>query len=179
MTSPWHRRGTLRLLPFLLLPLCLALALGACGTPRSDFDTAGSDTAGENPRSLSEMLAKLREDTQLRETAVLYCAASLTRTEGDDYEPFMASFFDVPRRDADLTLCRVIVEAVVSEELTQRDVEKIERFEQKEDFVHLGAILRKLLLAQERLDSQQVERPPLMAASPERPRGEPVLPLRH
>ena len=122
------------------------------------------------------MLSQLREDPTLRETAVVFCAAALRETEGREYEPFMAGFFDVSRGESGFTLCQVVIEAVISEDLTQSDIAKIEDPQDHHDYVFFGRVLRKLLVVQERLGSQQVGHPPVIAQGPRSPLKQLSLP---
>lgn len=160
------RRG-LRGLRHLLAPLCLAMILGACAADLDDRAAQNPAADRRSPENLAQMLRELRKDSRLRDAAALYCSASLPQSEATVYKPFLASFFNVPRDEAGLTLCRVLIEAVVSDELTEQDIAKIEDPQSSEDFVTFGVVLRKMLVAQERLDSQQVGRPPVIAASPD------------
>lgn len=164
-TRHWYGLSWVR---SLLLSLCLMVALGACAATQGDGATQDRTASGEDPASIRQMLAELRKNSKLREVAALYCSALLTESESVSYQPFMASFFNVSRDEAGLTLCRVLIEAVISNELTEQEVDRIEDPQNQDDFVLFGAVLRKLLVAQERLNSQQVGRPPLIAAGADR-----------
>ena len=170
------RRG-LRGLRLFLAPLCLTMVLGACAADPDDGSAHGPAIDRHSPENLAQMLRELKKDSRLRDAAALYCFASLPQSDAAAYEPFLASFFDVPQDEAGLILCRVLIEAVVSDELTEQEIAKIEDPRGSEDFVTFGVVLRKMLVAQERLDSQQVGRPPLVAAGPVRSaRTPPPLP---
>ena len=169
----WRRLAVLRRL---LLPLGLSAILCACAMSQ-DGDALGNPSSERQaPKTVGQMLSQLREDSRLRETAVVFCAAALRETEGYDHEPFMAGFFDVSRSESGITLCQVVIEAVISEELTESDMAKIEDPQGHDDYVFFGRVLRKLLVVQERLGSQQVGHPPIVAQGPRRPLKQLSLP---
>ena len=169
-------RRWLSVLRSLLLPLGLSAIVCACAASQDSAEFGHPSSERQAPETVGQMLLQLRENSRLRETAVVFCAAALRETEGYDYEPFMAGFFGVSPGESGLTLCHVIIEAVISDELTQSDIAQIEDPQSRDDYVFFGTVLRKLLVVQERLGSQQVGHPPVVAQGFRRALGQFSLP---
>lgn len=167
-------RRRIRSLPkVLLVSLIVGFGLAGCAAPKEQAQTSYGDTDEVDAQAFGTLLQELKRNPRTRNAAEGFCAAVLAVENDPAHEPFFASFFDVPEDQASLTLCRTLMEAVISDDFSEEELRRIGSLEGSDDFVLFGEVLRKLLSAQERLDSQQVTRPVVTTAeashSPPRP----------
>jgi hypothetical protein len=134
-----------------LLGLAVFLA-GCAAAPAS-----GSRAA---PGGLPGILEAVRENPEDRLAAQVACQLSLgQRSTAFAYRAFFAGFFDVPEQSARTVFCAAIVEAVIADELTRADIEAFGTPVEQRGRAPLGTLLRKLIDAHERLQSQEVRVP--------------------
>jgi hypothetical protein len=134
-----------------LLGLAVFLA-GCAAAPDS-----GSRAA---PGGLLGILEAVRDNPEDRLAAQVACQLSLgQRSTAFDYLPFFAGFFAVPEESARAAFCASIVEAVIADELTRADLEAFSVPAEQRGRAPLGTLLRKLIDAHERLQSQEVRVP--------------------
>ena len=152
----------------LLVPLLVSLGLAGCAAPQEQTQTSYADSEEADLQAFGNLLQELRRNPRTRDAAEAFCAAVLAVENEPIHDPFFASFFDVPEDEAGLTLCRSLMEAVISDDFTEEELLRIGSFEGSNDFVLFGEVLRKLLDAQERLTTQQVIRPAVTTAEASR-----------
>ena len=171
-------RRRVRSLPrVLLVSLIVGFGLTGCATPKEQVQTSYGDSDEVDAQAFGALLQELKRNPRTRQAAEGFCAAVLAVESDPIHDPFFASFFAVPEDQASLTLCRTLMEAVISDDFSEEELRRIGSLEGSDDFVLFGEVLRKLLNAQERLDSQQVTRPVVTTAeasqSPRRPAPHP------
>lgn len=154
------RGGIRRSLPkALLVFLLVSLGMAGCAAPKEQVQTSYGSSEEVDLQAFGILLQELKRNPRTRQAAEAFCAAVLAIENEPAHDPFFASFFDVPEDEAGLTLCRALMEAVISDDFSEEELLRIGSLEASDDFVLFGAVLRKLLSAQERLNSQQVTRP--------------------
>lgn len=136
------------------LVLALSLALSACATP---------DGSPREIRSnhLPTVLEQVRDHPERRQTGETACTRSMTENGGDhSVNLILGGLFDVPADSAIDVFCAAIVEAVIADELTRTDIDAFKKPSAIRGKGPLGTLLRKLMVAHERLYAQQAQKPP-------------------
>lgn len=130
-----------RLLPLLMIAVLLPACAG--GTSVQSTDLPG-------------ILSEVRGQPQKRASAEASCARAIARGPDDfPYKQFFAGVFDVPAEQGGQAFCASIVEAVIADELTRGDLNAFRKPAEVRGKAPLGTLLRKLLIAHERLRGQQ------------------------
>jgi hypothetical protein len=111
--------------------------------------------------SLPDILSDVRAHPESRLKAEVGCERSIARPQSDfPYRSFFAGVFDVPEAEGARAFCAALVEAVIADDLTERDVAVFRRPQELRGKAPLGTFLRALMVAHERLYAQQAQRPP-------------------
>lgn len=156
----------------------LLLGLGACTTTGGTTGGGAGGGAEEGPAASSNgrtsdlpgALQHVRENPEDRSSAQVYCL--LTTPSSDDDFPtdvFLAGLFDVPAEESMRVFCDAIVEAAIARELTDDDLAFLGTPPGERGLEPLGALLRKLMTAHQRLKSRQAESPGAAGPGASRP----------
>jgi hypothetical protein len=139
-----------------LAALLLGGALAACSTPQNSSQQSSSRT----PR-LPEIIRDARQYPENRPSHVAACERAIGPDKGDfPYGAFFAGLFDVPEAVGGEVFCAALIEAVVAGDITQQDLDTFKLPKEARGKEPLGALLRALMVARERLYAQQAQRPP-------------------
>lgn len=139
----------------LALVLALALALGACST------SGGSGTPETSSAGLRSVLQEARNNPDSRDASKVYCLLSISeRRTGFPYKPFFAGLFAVAAEDGAKAFCAALVEGAVSGEITEADLAPFDQSAATRGRGPLGTLLRKLMVAHLRLETQEAAAPP-------------------
>jgi hypothetical protein len=155
--SPQGRPDNRMLGTFLAIALALFGALAGCAG-----DGAGSADRGANAQDLSLLgvLEETRRDPEDRPASEAYCALSIAESRnGFPYRAFIAGVLAVPEEGATRAFCAALVEAVISNQLTEDELSAFSKPSGERGFKPLGDFLRKLIVAHERLYAQQARGP--------------------
>ncbi len=145
-----------RCLPAALLA---ALILAGCAAPQ-DGGTQNGARAGGN-EGLRSVLQDVRNHPENRAASEVYCLLSITQGDSDfPYQLFFAGLFSVDREDGTRAFCAAMVEAVIAGELTEADLAPFDRPSSVRGKEPLGTLLRKLMVAHLRLETQEAAAPP-------------------
>ena len=149
-----HMTGLRRCSSGICILVLVAIVLSGCaGTQQSD----PPPSANLDDETLISLILKLREEPKLLQPAAILCAASLAAGQDEefDYRSFFGALFEVSDADAGLTFCRSLVEAVVSGNMSEAELRAFESPEDVRDYTVFGKMMRELLLAHERLNTQE------------------------
>ena len=148
--SPLFRRGGGSRRRSVLLALLIATS--GCATSNGDSQSSSS---------LPMVLEELRAHPEKRRVAEAACERSIADNTGDfPINLFFGGLLDVPAHKANGAFCAAIVEAVIAGDLTRSDLSAFELPSAVRGKEPLGTLLRKLMIAHERLYAQQAKRPP-------------------
>jgi hypothetical protein len=123
---------------------------------------AGSANRGTNAQDLSllSVLEETRRHPEDRPASEAYCMLSIAQSRNSfPYKPFIAGILAVPEEDASRQFCAALVEAVISNHLTEDELAVFSKPSGERGFKPLGDFLRKLIAAHERLYAQQARGP--------------------
>ena len=138
--------------PTVALALTLFFALGACA------ETGGGNSVQSG---LAEAFNDARHDPARRAESVQRCTFIFLRAENDPgFDEMIAALFDVPVPQAQGAYCAAMVEASISNDFTETDLERLQVPRAQRGMEPFGKMLRKALVAHERLRAQQAQRPP-------------------
>lgn len=120
--------------------------------------------AGEaGPRSdrLPDILDHARAFPEHRLADEIACVKSVTRGENDfPFEAVFAGLFDVPQASAAEAFCAALVDATIAGDFSKADQNAFSVPSEVRGKAPLGNLLRALMIARERLQAQQAQRPP-------------------
>lgn len=158
-------RGSLERLSPAALAFALLVGLAAC----SGGD-AGSNEPGASPARSNSLLAALqraRENPEDRDIAETECNLTVAWRGYDEVvQAFFSGILDVPDERAWRAFCAALVEGSVAGEVTEADLENFSESGSERSYKPLGDLLRKLIVAHERLQGQQAQRRPAVNAEP-------------
>jgi hypothetical protein len=141
----------------LLAGLALLAVLSACAS--------GDGSIRSN--HLPTILYEVRGHPEQRDAGEAACVRSLDGSFSNfPYKLFFAGFFDVTENEAGHTFCAAIIEGVISGDITQSELDAFKRPAALRGRGPLGTLLRRLLVAHERLQGQQAEARPAAIAGP-------------
>jgi hypothetical protein len=125
----------------------------------------GSASRDENP--LTKMLFHVREHPEDRDFSVAFCGAAMSQKDSKDYiKPFIAGMLDVPESAGGEAFCGALIEAAIAGDLQDRDITVFSEDREGHRGAAVGAMLRALLIAHERLQTEQVLNQPSPPAGP-------------
>ena len=137
-----------RLAAILILVLGTSLILTGCTAPGETRSTTATRSGG-----LAAVLEDLRRNPEGRPAAEAYCRLSVSGGDSDfPYEAFISSFLSVPRAQSGNAFCAALIEAVVSDGLTENDLAQFN--DRNRNRMPLGTLLREILAAHLRLQGQ-------------------------
>lgn len=115
----------------------------------------GGTSGGENP--LVEALYHVKDHPEDRDFAAAWCEASLGQRR-DDFPigAFFAGMLDVPEAAGGQAFCAALVEAVIGGDLQDEDIAVFSQAQEVRSHAAAGTLLRALLVAHERLKTQEV-----------------------
>ncbi|MEQ8357577.1 MAG: hypothetical protein RH942_18730 [Kiloniellaceae bacterium] len=154
------RSGTGRHAPrALALAGLFSLLLAACASQSEPAKPAAPDVNLGDGSLIAAILA-MRENPQMRRPGAILCAAALQAENNPEfrYEAFFGALFSVPEEVAGLTFCKAVIEVAVSGGMTDEELMAFDAPEDIRDYTIFGKLLKELLYAHERLNSQQVMR---------------------
>lgn len=129
---------------------------------------AGSETQ-DQPVFL-ELLSYIQEHPEDRDFGVAWCENIAAQVRSDlHFKPFMAGLFDVAESEGSHAMCAAMIEATIAGDLKDQDIVRFGGTEEEEGAAAGGTLLRALLLAHERLKTQQVQNPPSHPPGSSRP----------
>jgi hypothetical protein len=121
--------------------LVLGTVLAGCAAPQ----------AGRSG-SLPEILSDVRQHPQNRLVSEVDCDRAMASRSGNfPYKAFFSGLFDVAEESGGRVFCASLVEAVIAGDLTESDLQAFGQRREERGFSALGDLLRKLLIAHERL----------------------------
>lgn len=129
-----------------MLPaLAAALLLAGCAAPQSQPAT-----------SLPSVLGDVRQHPEKRLAGEAACLWSLANNDSDfDYAPFIGGFLGTADADSGAAFCAAIIEAVVAGDLSAGDIGAFQSQDQARKEAAMGALLREIIEAHERLQAQR------------------------
>jgi len=143
--------------------LAVALAFfGALAGCAAAGDGTGPADRGTNAQDLSllSVLEETRRHPEDRAASEAYCTLSIAQSRnGFPYRPFIAGILAVPEEKALREFCAALVEAVISNHLSEDELSAFSKPRRERGFEPLGNFLRKLIVAHERLYAQQAQGP--------------------
>jgi len=152
-------RGRRKRLQVTTSAAALVLGLSAC-TTSGDGDLQSGAASDSQPPGLLGALQHVRENPADRLPTVAYCNLTVSRRDGDvPMDAFLSGVFDVPGDKSLRVFCAALVEAVIANELTDDELTVFSRPRSERGLEPLGVLLRKLIVAHERLKNQQVKGP--------------------
>ena len=132
-----------------VIPLILTIALTGCATP-----DGGSQSV--NSRHLPTILEEVRAHPEKRQGGEAACERSISDWSGDfPVNLFFAGLFDVPAPAGEEAFCAAIIEAVIAGDLSKSELDAFKKPSALRGKEPLGNLLRKLIVAHERLSTQQ------------------------
>lgn len=136
--------------------LLLAGLLAACAT---------APDGGRSAASLPEILDDARQHPQNRPANVAACESWVADNSGGfpqgfPYAAFFAGLFDVPQAAGGQAFCAALIEAAIAGDFSRRDQDAFRLPQEVRGRKPVGALLRALMVAHERLYAQQAQKPP-------------------
>lgn len=130
--------------------IALAAAVAGCAAPQ-----------GYRGGSLPDIVSDVRAHSENRLRAEVDCERSIAPLQSDfPHRSLFAGVFDVPEADSARTFCAALVEAVIAGDIEERDVAAFRRPQEVRGKAPLGAFLRALMVAHERLYAQHAKKAP-------------------
>jgi hypothetical protein len=130
--------------------ILLTLTIAGCAASQ---DQRGND--------LAATLADARANPEKRLTAEVACERAFTGRGGDfPFQAFSAGLLNVAEKTGDRAFCAGLVEAFIAGDLSQSELDAFKTPSEVRGRAAVGTLLRAVLVAHERLNAQQAQKPP-------------------
>ncbi|HEY9536138.1 MAG TPA: hypothetical protein VIS03_00990 [Kiloniellaceae bacterium] len=122
---------------------------------------AGCASSGGRSGDRAAVLDDARAHPENRLADAVACELTLASRSGEfPFAPFFAGLLDVPEAEGSRKFCAALIEAVIAGDFSQADQNAFQTPSDVRGRGPVGALLRTVLIAHERLGAQQAERPP-------------------
>ena len=117
--------------------------------------------SGGHSGNLADVLNDARAHPENRLADEVACERAMNAHTGDfAYKAFFAGLLSVPEAEGGRAFCSAIVEAVIAGDLSQAEQDAFRTPSEVRGRAPVGALLRAVMDAHERLHAQQAQRPP-------------------
>lgn len=141
----------------LLGSLTLVAFLVGCAASEDEGTKPGAQTSYRN-LDLASVLGDVRQRAERREAAVAHCEDYIVRRPNAfPFESLVVGLLDVAEEEAKSAFCQALVEGVIANDITEANIAVFQQRRRGADKAPLGSLLRGLIVAYERLRSQQAQ----------------------
>ena len=139
-----------------ILASLLILAISACAASQGERHVPRSGDV-TRPKNLYDYMLSMREAPAEREAGVAACIRQGRSNEKSlsEFLPVIASMMDVSREEPFEAFCHAVAEAAISGDFSEADIRAMYVPRDQRDYRVFGRFLRALLIAHERLNTQE------------------------
>lgn len=135
----------------------LAVAAAFCGLVAG----CASPQGGGQSARLPDILNDVRQHPEQRLAGEVRCERYIADNQGDiPVKALFAGLLDVPEASGNQAFCAALIEAAIAGDFTRKDQDTFLKPKEIRGRKPVGALLRALIVAHERLYAQQAQQPP-------------------